>query len=134
MEPLQQLQTWFRWQTNASKKNRGLKKDSTIFDAALQPKTHAKSVEEIYMDMVYEERIKPLVKAEEDAGNVATSGQRMALGRKFSKVLLEDECTEIKDEVKERYEKQIKDNKGRRNFLDDEDDDDDECDPDKVAQ
>ncbi|KAJ8582521.1 hypothetical protein M405DRAFT_846383 [Rhizopogon salebrosus TDB-379] len=130
-----QLQTWFRWRTNGSKKNRGLKKDSTVFDAALQPKTRAKSVEEIYMDMVYDERIKPLVKAEEEAGNVAMSGRRIALGRKFSKVLLEDESDDIKKEVRARYEKQLTGKK--KSFLDDDGSDDgfdDKIDPDTISQ
>lgn len=106
-----------------------------MFDAALQPKTRAKSVEEIYMDMVYDERIKPLVKAEEDAGNVATSGHHIALGRKFSKVLLEDESDDIKNEVRVRYEKQLKSKK--KNILDSDDDDnseDDRIDPHVISQ
>ncbi|KAG1722178.1 uncharacterized protein EDB91DRAFT_1256192 [Suillus paluster] len=96
-----QLQTWFHWQTNASKKkNRSLKKDMSIFEAALVPKSHAKSTEEIYMDMVYSEWIKPLIKAEQEAGNIGTAGQRMALGlkvlqgapgRRVKRVVLDDE-------------------------------------------
>ncbi|KAG1842058.1 hypothetical protein F4604DRAFT_1939052 [Suillus subluteus] len=125
-----QLQTWFRWRTNASKKNRGLKKDTSIFEAALVPKSRAKSAEEIYMDMVYNERIKPLIKAEQEAGNITTAGQRMALGRKFCKELLEDESDEVKEEVREKYDKQ---KKVKRVMLDDEDDND-ETDADAIAK
>ncbi|KAG1830661.1 hypothetical protein EV424DRAFT_1343545 [Suillus variegatus] len=129
-----QLATWFRWRAGSSKKNRGLKKEQTVFDAALRPKTRAKSVEEIYMGMVYDEQIKPLVKAEQEAGNVTTSGHRMALGRRFSKELLEDELDEVKKEVRKRYNKQIKGSKGKGDILDDEDDDNDESDPDAIAK
>ncbi|KAG0699704.1 hypothetical protein DFH29DRAFT_1001724 [Suillus ampliporus] len=108
-----QLLTWFHWQTNMSKKNRSLKKEQTVFDAVLLPKTF---------------------KAEQEAGNVTTSGHRMVLGQKFSKELLEDELDEIKKEVRERYDKQIKGSKGNRNILDDKDNNDDESDPDVIAK
>ncbi|KAG1740444.1 uncharacterized protein EDB91DRAFT_1248329 [Suillus paluster] len=126
-----QLQTWFHWHTNASKKNHGLKKDASIFEAALLPKSHAKSVEEIYMDMVYDERIKPLVKAEQEAGNVTTSGRHIALGQKFCKELLEDKSDEVKQEVREKYNKQKKVKKGKSNHKDD---DDNEIDADAIAK
>ncbi|KAG1771932.1 hypothetical protein EV702DRAFT_1048851 [Suillus placidus] len=126
-----QLQTWFRWRTNASKKNCGLKKETSIFETALLPKSRAKSVEEIYMDMVYDERIKPLVAAEQEAGNVATAGRRMALGRKFCKELLEDESDEVKKEVREKYNKQ---KKVKKDVLDDEADNDEETDADAIAK
>ncbi|KAG1797447.1 uncharacterized protein HD556DRAFT_1306588 [Suillus plorans] len=125
-----QLQTWFRWRTNASKKNRGLKKDTSVFEAALVPKSRVKSTEEIYMDMVYSERIKPLVKAEQEAGNISTAGQCMALSRRFCKELLEDESDEVKEEVRERYSRQ---KKVKRVVLDDEDDND-ETDADAIAK
>jgi hypothetical protein len=111
-----------------------LKKEQTVFDAALRLKTRAKSVEEIYMGMVYDEQIKPLVKAEQEAGNVTTSGHHIALGRRFSKELLEDESDEVKKEVKKRYDEQIKGSKGKGDILDDEDDDNDESDPDVIAK
>ncbi|KAG1720795.1 uncharacterized protein EDB91DRAFT_1256829 [Suillus paluster] len=126
-----QLQTWFCWRTNVSKKNRGLKKDASIFEAALLPKSRAKLVEEIYMDMVYDKQIKPLVKAEQEAGNVTTSGCHIALGRKFCKELLEDESDEVKQEVREKYNKQKKVKKGKSNH---EDDDDDEIDADAIVK
>ncbi|KAG1864823.1 hypothetical protein F4604DRAFT_1928632 [Suillus subluteus] len=125
-----QLQTWFHWRTNASKKNRGLKKDTSIFEAALVLKSRAKSAEEIYMDMVYNEWIKPLIKAEQEAGNITTAGQRMALGQKFCKELLEDESDEVKEEVREKYDKQ---KKVKRVMLDNEDDND-ETDADAIAK
>ncbi|KAG1724960.1 uncharacterized protein EDB91DRAFT_1255013 [Suillus paluster] len=84
------LQTWFHWRTNTSKKNCGLKKEISVFESALLPKSRAKSVEEIYMDMVYDERIKPLVAAQQEAE------------------LLEDESDEVKKEVREKYNKQKK--------------------------
>ncbi|KAG2143931.1 hypothetical protein BD769DRAFT_1661333 [Suillus cothurnatus] len=117
----------------SSKKNCGLKKEQTIFYAALQPKMRAKSVEEIYMGMVYDKQIKPLVKAKQEVGNVTTSGHRMALGQRFSKELLEDESDEVK-EVRKRYDKQIKGSKGKGDILDDEDDDNNESDPDAIAK
>ncbi|KAG1745615.1 hypothetical protein EDB19DRAFT_1906130 [Suillus lakei] len=123
-----QLHTWFRWRINKSKKNRSLKKKLTVFDDTLQPKRRAKSEAEIYSELYYDERIKPLVMAEQDAGNVATSGKRMALGRKFSKELLEDETEEIKAEIREKYEEQLthkKRAKREKNVLDDDADNDD---------
>ncbi|KAG1741360.1 hypothetical protein EDB19DRAFT_1908050 [Suillus lakei] len=126
-----QLRTWFHWRTNASKKNRGLKKEVSVFETALLPKSRAKSAEEIYMDMVYDERIKPLVKAEQEAGNVATAGHRMTLGRKFCKELLECESDEVKKEVREKYDKQ---KKVKKDTLDDEDSDNDESNADDIAK
>ncbi|KAG1747927.1 uncharacterized protein EDB91DRAFT_1245400 [Suillus paluster] len=129
-----QLATWFHWRAGSSKKNCGLKKEQTVFDAALRPKMRAKSVEEIYMGMVYDEQIKPLIKAKQEAGNVTTSGHCIALGRRFSKELLEDESDEVKKEVKKRYDEQIKGSKGKGDILDDEDDENDESDPDAIAK
>lgn len=128
------MQTWFRWRTNASKKNRGLKKEISVFESALLPKSRAKSVEEIYMDMVYDERIKPLVAAEQEAGNVATAGRRMALGRKFCKELLEDESDEVKKEVREKYNKQKKVKKDMLHDKADDDDNDNETDADAIVK
>ncbi|KAG1851078.1 hypothetical protein DFJ58DRAFT_729060 [Suillus subalutaceus] len=125
-----QLQTWFHWRTNASKKNCGLKKDTSIFEAALVLKSQAKSAEEIYMDMVYNEQIKPLIKAEQEAGNISTAGQCMALGQRFCKELLEDESDKVKEEVREKYDKQTK---VKRVMLDDEDDND-ETDTDAIVK
>ncbi|KAG2744452.1 hypothetical protein P692DRAFT_20878317 [Suillus brevipes Sb2] len=122
-----QLETWFRWRVGSSKKNCGLKKKQTVFDAALQPKTCVKSVEEIYMGMVYDEQIKPLVKAEQEAGNVTIPGHHMALSRRFSKELLEDELDEVKKEVRKRYDEQIKGSKRKGDILDD-------SDPDAIAK
>ncbi|KAG1724933.1 uncharacterized protein EDB91DRAFT_1254983 [Suillus paluster] len=132
------LQTWFHWRTNTSKKNCGLKKEISVFESALLPKSRAKSVEEIYMDMVYDERIKPLVAAQQEAGNVATAGRRMALGQKFCKELLEDESDEVKKEVREKYNKQKKVKKDmlhdKADDDDDDDDDDDETDADAIVK
>ncbi|KAG0693983.1 hypothetical protein DFH29DRAFT_1006749 [Suillus ampliporus] len=125
------LRTWFHWRTNASKKNRGLKKEISVFETALLLKSHAKFIEEIYMDMVYDEQIKPLVKAKQEAGNIATAGRRMALGRKFCKELVEDESDEVKQEVREKYNKQ---KKVKKDMLDDKANDDDETDADAIAK
>ncbi|KAG1743778.1 hypothetical protein EDB19DRAFT_1827173 [Suillus lakei] len=95
-----QLRTWFRWRANTSKKNCSLKKQSTVFNDALQPKRRAKSEAEIYSDIYYDKRIKPLVKAEEEAGHV-TSGGRITLSRKFSKELLDDEEEDVKAQIHE---------------------------------
>ncbi|KAG1772882.1 hypothetical protein EV702DRAFT_1201354 [Suillus placidus] len=105
-----QLQTWFHWRANASKKNHSLKKESTVFDDALLPRRQAKSEAEIYADIYYDECIKPLVKAEEEAWNV-TSGKCITLSRKFSKELLEDEDEEVKSQIREIYEQQWKTHK-----------------------
>ncbi|KAG2740101.1 hypothetical protein P692DRAFT_20754065, partial [Suillus brevipes Sb2] len=120
-----QLRTWFRWRVNASKKNRSLKKETTVFDDALQLRRRAKSKAEIYSDMYYDERIKPLVKAEEEAGNV-TSGKRITLGRKFSKELLEDEDEDVKAQIHELYRQQRKTHKksAKKNILDDDEEGD----------
>jgi hypothetical protein len=114
-----------------SKKNRGLKKEVSVFETALLLKLRAKSAEEIYMDMVYNERIKPLVKAEQEAGNVATAGHCMALGWKFCKELLECESDEVKKEVREKYNKQ---KKVKKDTLDDEDSDNDESNANDIAK
>ncbi|KAG1731318.1 uncharacterized protein EDB91DRAFT_1252179 [Suillus paluster] len=92
-----QLQTWFHWHVNMSKKNHSLKKESTVFD----------------------DRIRPLVKAEEEAGKVLL-GRRIALGHKFSKELLDDEDEEVKVQIRDMYEKQQKthERSGKKNILD----------------
>ncbi|KAG2036107.1 hypothetical protein BDR03DRAFT_983222 [Suillus americanus] len=58
----------------------------------------------------------------------------MALGRKFSKELLEDESDEVKEEVRKRYDEQIKGSKGKVDLLEGEGDDNDENDPDAIAK
>ncbi|KAG2151530.1 hypothetical protein DEU56DRAFT_908367 [Suillus clintonianus] len=120
-----QLRTWFRWRANVSKKNRSLKKESTVFDDVLQPKRRAKSEAELYSDIYYDERIKPLVKAEEEAGKVS-SGRQIALGRKFSKELLNDEDEEVKVHIRDMYKKQWKthERSGKKNYLDKDSEDD----------
>ncbi|KAG0693359.1 hypothetical protein DFH29DRAFT_1007371 [Suillus ampliporus] len=65
------------------------------------------------MDMVYNERIKPLVKAKQEAE------------------LLEDESDEVRQEVREKYSKQKKVEKGKSNYKDD---DDNEIDADAIAK
>ncbi|KAG1727885.1 hypothetical protein EDB19DRAFT_2042693 [Suillus lakei] len=114
-----QLRTWFRWCANTSKKNCSLKKQSTVFNDALQPKRRAKSEAEIYSDIYYDKRIKPLVKAEEEAGHV-TSGGRITLSRKFSKELLDDEEEDVKAQIHEMYKQQ---QQKIHNKLDDDKDD-----------
>lgn len=90
--------------------------------------------------MYYDERIKPLVVAEAEAGNVATSGKRVALGRKFSKELLEDESEDVKAEIRAKYEQRLKAlKKGAKrstHFLDDNDinDSDEEMDAEVIAR
>ncbi|KAG0695570.1 hypothetical protein DFH29DRAFT_1005335 [Suillus ampliporus] len=112
-------------------KNRGLKKEISIFETALLPKSRTKFIEEIYMDMVYDERIKPLVKAGQEVGNIATAGCRMALGQKFCKELLEDESDEVKQEVREKYNKQ---KKVKKDMLDDKANNNNETDADAIAK
>ncbi|KAG1898572.1 uncharacterized protein F5891DRAFT_1190646 [Suillus fuscotomentosus] len=118
-----QLHTWFRWCVNKSKKNRSLKKKLTVFDNTLQPKRCAKSEAKIYSELYYDERIKPLVMAEQDAGNE----------------LLEDETEEIKAEIHEKYEEQLthkKRTKHEKNILDDDADnnDNEELDAEAIMQ
>ncbi|KAG1775067.1 hypothetical protein EV702DRAFT_1199664 [Suillus placidus] len=93
-----QLQTWFYWHANSSKKNRSLKKKLTVFENALQQKRRAKSDAKIYSEMFYNECIKPLVMAEAEASNVTTSGKCVALDQKFSKELLDNESEDVKVE------------------------------------
>ncbi|KAG0700902.1 hypothetical protein DFH29DRAFT_1000707 [Suillus ampliporus] len=125
------LWTWFRWWTNASKKNHGLKKEISDFETTLLLKSRTKSVEDIYMDMVYDEQIKPLVKVEQEVGNIATAGCCMVLGRKFCKELLEDESDEVKKEVREKYNKQ---KKVKKDMLDDKADNNDKTDTDAIVK
>ncbi|KAG2052901.1 hypothetical protein BDR06DRAFT_1009034 [Suillus hirtellus] len=133
-----QLRTWFRWRTNGSKKNRSLKKKSTVFDDALKPKRRTKSEAEIYSEMYYNERVKPLVMAEAEAGNVTTSGKRVALGRKFSKELLEDETEDVKADIRSKYKEQLRAvkraAKSGNHFLDLDNEVDDEMDAKIIMQ
>ncbi|KAG1751302.1 uncharacterized protein EDB91DRAFT_1243572 [Suillus paluster] len=106
-------------------KNCSLKKKLTVFDDTLQSKRCAKSEAKIYSEMYHDKHIKPLVMAEEDAGNVATSGKHVTLGQKFSRKLLEDETEDIKVEVCEKYKEQLTHKKGAnhgKNILDDDND------------
>ncbi|KAG1887846.1 hypothetical protein F4604DRAFT_1674994 [Suillus subluteus] len=95
-----QLHTWFRWHANSSKKNCSLKKKMTVFDKTLELKRRVKSEAEIYSEIYYNKCIKSLVMAEQEAGNVATSSKCVALGRKFSKELLEDKTEDIKTDIR----------------------------------
>ncbi|KAG1899918.1 uncharacterized protein F5891DRAFT_980558 [Suillus fuscotomentosus] len=84
------------------------KKESTVFNDMLQPKRRAKSKAEIYSDIYYNKRIKPLVKAEEEVGN-----------------LLEDEDEDVKAQVHKMYEQQWRthENAAKTNVLDDDEGD-----------
>ncbi|KAG1840938.1 hypothetical protein DFJ58DRAFT_732687 [Suillus subalutaceus] len=62
--------------------------------------------------------------AEAEAGNVTTSGKHVALGRKFSNQLLNDESEDVKVEVRRKYEEQLTCKKGTKHgksIPDDED-------------
>lgn len=100
----------------------------------LQPRRHAKSEAEIYSNIYYDECIKTLVKAEEDAGNV-TSGKHIALGRKFSKELLEDEDKDVKAQIHEMYKQQWKthEKSAKKNILDKEEEGDCMLDAEKIT-
>ncbi|KAG2056683.1 hypothetical protein BDR06DRAFT_970036 [Suillus hirtellus] len=103
------------------------------------PKRCMKSEAKVYSELYYDEHIKPLVMAEQDAGNVATSGKHVALGRKFLKELLEDETEEIKAEIHEKYEEQLthkKRTKCEKNILDNDanDNDNEELDAEAIMQ
>lgn len=115
-----------------------MKKKCTVFDDALQPKRRVKSEAEIYSEVYYDERIKPLVMAEAEAGNVTTSGKHVALGRKFLKELLEDESEDVKAKIHAKYEERMKavkkGTKHRTHTLDDNDSDDNEVDAEVIAQ
>jgi hypothetical protein len=88
--------------------------------------------------MYYNERVKPLVMAEAEAGNVTTSGKRVALGRKFSKELLEDETEDVKADIRSKYEEQLRAvkraAKSGNHFLDLDDEVDDEMDVKIIMQ
>ncbi|KAG2139187.1 uncharacterized protein EDB93DRAFT_1106162 [Suillus bovinus] len=90
--------------TKHKTKNCSLKKESTVFDDALQPKRRPKSEAKIYSDIYYDKCIKPLVKAEEEVGN-----------------LLEDEDDNVKAQVHKMYKRQQRTHEkaAKKNVLDD---------------
>ncbi|KAG2099573.1 uncharacterized protein F5147DRAFT_655770 [Suillus discolor] len=79
----------------------------------------------------------PLVEAEAEAGNVASSGKHVALGQKFSKELLDDESDNVKAEIRAKYEERLKAHKNtkrRTHALDDDDSDNGETDAEFITQ
>lgn len=75
------------------------------------------------------------MKAEEEVATV-TSGRRVALGRKFSKELLEDEDEDVKAQVRKMYREQRKTHEkgAKKNVLDDDDEGDCVFDAESITQ
>ncbi|KAF8121442.1 hypothetical protein EV363DRAFT_1172274 [Boletus edulis] len=101
------LQTWFRWRTNASRRNRLQQKRTSVFEKAIEPKgSRILSQSEIYSVEYYNDRIKPRLDIEKETGKLQSRGDVLRAGRKLSKELLEAEDKEIKDRVEEIYKMQ----------------------------
>lgn len=66
------------------------------------------SKSEIYSQEYYDDQIKPLIKAEQDAGNLSSRGEVLNAARKLSKELLEAAEDDIKDRIKTMYNLQKK--------------------------
>ncbi|KAH7907676.1 hypothetical protein BJ138DRAFT_1116494 [Hygrophoropsis aurantiaca] len=93
------LRTWFRWRSNASKSNRSLKtKEAKILSSILQPKTRRKSPAEVYFDLHYEDRVKPLLELSDT--DKAKPGANLVKGRQLAKELFANEDADIKAAVK----------------------------------
>ncbi|KIK77961.1 hypothetical protein PAXRUDRAFT_165274 [Paxillus rubicundulus Ve08.2h10] len=102
-----QLRTWFRWRTSGSHKVRVLKKQTSVFDALMEPKgTCSLTQGELYSLEYYDKRIKPHVEAEKQAGNITTVGGQLSATCKLSNELLAAESDDVKLKIKEIYELQ----------------------------
>ncbi|KAF8837384.1 hypothetical protein BDN67DRAFT_983298 [Paxillus ammoniavirescens] len=102
-----QLQTWFCWRTNGSRRSHIQTKKTSVFDEAFQLKgSRLLSKAELYYLEYYDDHIKPHVKAEQEAGNITTSGA-------LSKELLEAEDEDTKIKIQEMYKLQSKKRRDR---------------------
>ena len=100
----QQLQTWFRWRANRSRQGRIQKKSTSVFEQAVEGKKgRIRSEAELYNDLYYDERIKPLIDADKKAGRFKTSGQVLSATRAHAKRLLEGESESVKAQIHEMY-------------------------------
>ncbi|KIJ10058.1 hypothetical protein PAXINDRAFT_157719 [Paxillus involutus ATCC 200175] len=107
------LRTWLRWRANGSRRGRTLKKHKSVFDKAMDSQgTHCLSLPELYSLEYYEDRVKPHIKAEKNAGNIRSKGEQLAAVRKIAKELREDEDEDIKERIHEMYTSQKRGKRG----------------------
>ena len=100
----QQLQTWFHWRANRSRKGRIQKKSTSVFKQAVEGKKgHIQSEVELYNNLYYDEHIKPLIEADKKAGKFKTSGQVLSATRAHAKHLLEGKSESVKAQIHEMY-------------------------------
>ncbi|KAG9309247.1 hypothetical protein JVU11DRAFT_10728 [Chiua virens] len=103
------LKRWYRWRFNSSSKNRKEKGKTSMFKQALTSKpSRVLSQSELYLQEFYKEKIKLLIKAEQESGNLHTPGEILNAGQKLSKELLEAADDDMKDRIKIMYELQKK--------------------------
>ncbi|KIK74896.1 hypothetical protein PAXRUDRAFT_174380 [Paxillus rubicundulus Ve08.2h10] len=88
------------------------KKQTSVFDNANELKgSHLLTQAELYSLEYYNNRIKPHIKAEQEAGNIKTCSKFLATVQKLSKELLDAEDEDIKQRIQEMYEAQKKQGK-----------------------
>ncbi|KAF8120411.1 hypothetical protein EV363DRAFT_1407631 [Boletus edulis] len=98
------LQTWFRWRANCSRQGRIQKKTKSVFEQAIEGKKgRILSEPELYNDLYYEERIKPLVDADRQEGRLNSKGKILGAARAHAKRLLKDESEDVKEQIHEMY-------------------------------
>ncbi|KAF8121368.1 hypothetical protein EV363DRAFT_1406314 [Boletus edulis] len=101
------LQTWFRWRANRSRQGRAQKKKTSVFEEAIEGKNgRILSKEELYGQIHYHDRIKPIIDADREAGKIATRGEFLTASRNYAKHLLDNESEPTKAKVQEMYELQ----------------------------
>ncbi|KAG6375187.1 hypothetical protein JVT61DRAFT_3396 [Boletus reticuloceps] len=102
-----QLQTWFRWRANKSRRSRLQQKKSSVFKKVVAPKgSRIRTPTELYMLEHYDDQIKPQIMAEQQAGNIPAIGNNLTAVRKYAQELLESEDGEIKDKIQLMYKMQ----------------------------
>ncbi|KAF8415035.1 hypothetical protein L210DRAFT_876303 [Boletus edulis BED1] len=104
-----QLQTWFRWRANELRRSRLQQKKSSVFEKIVAPKgSRIRTPTELYMLEHYDDRIKPQITAEQQAGHIPAFGNNLTVVRKYAQELLESEDGEIKEKIQLMYEMQEK--------------------------
>ena len=69
----------------------------------MEPKGRLLTPEELYVQEYYDDRIKPRINAEKEAGNVTMPGEFLSMKRRVTKQLLEEEDNDVKQKIQEMY-------------------------------
>ncbi|KIJ57984.1 hypothetical protein HYDPIDRAFT_34617, partial [Hydnomerulius pinastri MD-312] len=124
------LQAWFRWRGNPTRVSRAANRHHPDLLTAITTSkpTRTRTKVELYSEMFYQDRVKPLVEAEAAAGKLNAPGAKLVAARTLCRDLLENEEEEVRKQIDELYEAEKK----KRKSLSSGDDSAEETDPDAI--